>query len=127
MIRFYPDEEGYKDKNGNDYPLLAYGTTAPALDRLIEAIKDRCHKLSWGLAIHSANDGTHESVSMHYRGLAIDFDCYKLNPVTGRNLRQWCSFAEQQSLIEEIAKDFPDDLWMWPDDLGTHSHVSVHP
>ena len=127
MVRYYPEEEGTKDKYGNEYPLLPYGVETEPIKALIASIKEECHRRCWGLAIHSINDGGHMEGSMHYRGLAIDFDGYKLDPKTMGNLRQWCTFEEQKDLIETVSLQFPDDLWLWADDMGTHSHVSVHP
>jgi hypothetical protein len=128
-IRFYPEPEGNCDKDGKEYQTLGPGQLNLALINFIAIMKESCHKKSWGLAIHSANDGKHSEnpVSMHYKGLAIDFDCYKLDPATGRNTRVWDTFEEQKQLLEEIAASFPYDLWAWPDDEQTHSHVSVHP
>ena len=127
MVRYYPDAEGYKDIHGNEYPILPDGQIHPLLQKFIDGLKDACHKKSWGLVIESLNHGVHTGNSMHYRGLAIDMNCFRIDPGTGRNMRLWVTFEEQETICTQVATSLGLDAWIWAADLQTHTHVSIHP
>ena len=129
-LRLYPDPEGYVDAKGVPYPFLPEGQTRTELQKFISALRDGCHRRSWGLIIESLNHGQHTGHSMHYAGLALDFNCYRISAETGQTMRMYTTFEEQKMLVSEVVGILGYDAWCWPDDPSespTHTHVSIHP
>jgi hypothetical protein len=128
--RYYPDAEGYTDKTGKQYPNLPGNQIRPELQQFVQTLQQVCHENDVSLTITSANHGVHggeDGISMHYMGLALDLNLYPIDPKTKRTSRVPLDFEPQGKIVAQACVRSGFDSWIWVDDLGTHTHVSIHP
>jgi hypothetical protein len=124
-VRFYPNPEGYHAPSGTPYKVVPTGFIRVELDDFIEELQKICREKELELIITSLNHGDHVGNSMHYSGLAID---YNLKDSHG----EWVDFKIQAELAVNALDELKYDGWLWvadPDetDPSSHTHCSVHP
>lgn len=119
-MRYYPNPEGTIDASGREYPNVDSGFIRKEFENFIDAIKIACHIKGYNLSITSLNHGRHVGNSMHYKGLAMDFNLKDSNG-------EWLDFKTQGEIAGAACDAMKADCWQWTSDHGTHTHVSVHP